>query len=96
MKKQTFAVECVSVKHWIIVVGPASGGGITADPGSEPGRATEPRADAGKKVLPAVVSVQGRRHRLAGAEYAGRAEKNTSATTRRKSRRSRLKASVQG
>lgn len=43
-----FAVECVSVKHWVIVVGPASGSGILTDSGARPGRVTKPGADAGK------------------------------------------------
>ncbi len=43
-----FAVECVSVKHWVIVVGPASGSGILTDSGARPGRITKPGADAGK------------------------------------------------
>ncbi len=33
-----FAVECVSVKHWVIVVGSASGSSILTDSGARPAR----------------------------------------------------------
>jgi hypothetical protein len=48
-----FAVECVSVKHWVIVVGFTSGSGIL--PTQVPGQGALPSlAPMLEKVLPAV------------------------------------------
>ncbi len=73
MKKQTLLLSALALSIGVIVVGPASGSSILTDSGARPGRVTEPGADAGKGPASGGQRAGGR-HRLADAQYAGRAE----------------------